>query len=317
MKYTFFLLSVFFLTCCCTRAQQATVNANGITIAYESFGKTTDPAIILIEGTGAPMTDWPVELCRKISNQGYRVIIFDNRDIGLSSKFDSLGAPDWGAIMPFAKTCKTAPLPYTLLDMAKDVTGLMDALKIDKAHIAGASMGGAIAQLVTIHFPDRVLTLTSISASSGNPDRPAADAKALNAMGTPPPGTKNKDTLAAYLIGVYKALGSTDTDTALKDRAFRHINRSWHPEGSARQVAAVWIGDNCDRRAALAMIRKPVMVIHGDKDPIVNPDAGKEVAKIVPGSELCMIPGMAHDPSGKFVDQLVNCIVKNVRRTTL
>ncbi len=212
-----------------TYAQVGKVTANGITIAYESFGKETDEVIILIQGTGAPMTDWPVEFCRKLTIKGFRVIRFDNRDIGLSTHLDSLGQPDWAAIGPLVGTCEPAPLPYTLEDMAADVVGLMDALKIDKAHIAGASMGGAIAQLVAIYYPMRTLTLTSISATSGNPELPWGDEKAIKAMGTPPPATKNRDSIADHLVFIYKALGSTDDDKTLKEQPLGHVNRSWYP----------------------------------------------------------------------------------------
>ena len=150
-------------------AQPGSVKANGISIAYESFGSKNDPAVILIMGTGDTMLNWPVEFCEKLAAHGLRIIRFDNRDIGLSSKLDSLGQPDWTAIAPHIGKCDNAPLPYTLLDMVKDVTGLMDALHINNAHIAGVSMGGAIAQLMAINYPQRVISLTSISATSGNP----------------------------------------------------------------------------------------------------------------------------------------------------
>lgn len=296
-------------------AQEGKVRANGITIAYESFGDKNREAIILIQGTGATMLHYPSEMCRQLSNKGYRVIRFDNRDIGLSAKLDSLGQPNWEKIFPLIKTCKPAPLPYTLLDMAKDVIGLMDELKINKAHIAGASMGGAIAQLIAIHFPDRVLTLTSISASSGNPDLPAGDEKALKAMTTPPPMTDNKDSLANYLVTIYKALGGTDNEDILKARAMGHINRSWYPEGTIRQVAAVIIGDNCDRRGDLAKLKIPAMVIHGDVDPLVKIEAGREVASTIPGAELCIIKGLGHDISLAYIDEIVSCIVKGTKKS--
>lgn len=225
-----------------SNAQPGIVKANGIKIAYESFGRPTDIPIILIQGTGAPMTGWPEEFCQKLAAKNFRVIRFDNRDIGLSTKLDSLGQPDWASIYPFVKTCKPAPLPYTILDMAKDVIGLMDALKIKKANIAGVSMGGAIAQLVAINYPERVLTLTSASASSGNPELPAGSETALKSMSTPPPLTNNADTLASYLMNVYKALGSTDDDNTLRARAMLHITRCWNPMAVNRQVAAIWIG---------------------------------------------------------------------------
>jgi len=280
-------------------------------IAYESFGKTTAPKIILINGTSAQMTDWPLAFCKKLANKGYQVIRFDNRDVGLSTKLDSLGAPDWAAIAPFVKTCKSAPLPYTLLDMAKDIIGLMDALKIKKANIVGASMGGAIAQLVTIHFPERVTTLTTISASSGDPNLPGPDPKALKAMSTPPPASKNPDSLANYLANVYLALGSTDDAASRHKKALQQVIRSWYPEGGARQVAAILIGDNCDRRNDLAKIKVPVMVIHGDSDPLVNLAAAKEIANAIPNSKLHIIKGMGHDFSLSFIDTITDLIAEN------
>lgn len=295
-------------------AQTGTVKSNGITIAYESFGSISDEAIILIQGTGATMLHYPDEMCQKLADQGYRVIRFDNRDIGLSSKLDSLGQPDWDAITPFYQTCKPAPLPYTLLDMGEDVIGLMDALKIEKAHIVGASMGGAIAQLIAIHFPDRLLSLTSISATSGNPARPASDEKALRAMSTPPPETTNKDTLADYLVNTYKVLGAVDNDSVLNARAMGHLKRSWDPEGTLRQVAAVFIGDYCDRRESLAKINIPTTVIHGDSDPLVPLKAGEEVASTIPNAGLCIIKGMGHDISLKFVDGIVDCTLEGVKK---
>ena len=229
-------LAVFFsLSVLLVNAQSGKVKANGITLAYESFGKVTNPKIILVNGTGAPMTDWPLAFCEKLAKQGYQVIRFDNRDVGLSTKLDSLGEPDWAAIAPFIKTCNPAPTPYSLMDMANDVIGLMDALKIKKTNIVGASMGGAIAQLVAIHYPERILTLTTMSASSGDPNLPKPDPKAMQAMSTPPPATKNKDSLANYMVKIFKALGSTDNDLTLRKKALAQVNRSWYPEGATRQ----------------------------------------------------------------------------------
>lgn len=290
-------------------AQAGKVKANGITIAYEAFGDKKNDAIILIQGTGATLLHYPVELCKKLAGYGFYVIRFDNRDIGLSTHLDSLGQPDWTAIAPFVGTCQKAPLPYTLLDMATDVTGLMDALNIRKANIVGASMGGAIAQILAIHFPERVLSLTIISASSGNPARPQGDEKAQAAMGTPPPATSDPDTLAAYLVNVYKSLGAIDSDDVLMNRALEHVKtRHWDPQAVNRQVAAVLIGDYCDRRSDLAKLKMPVMVIHGDIDPMVPVESGKEVAAAIPGAELCIIKGMGHDLSVNFVDEIAHCI---------
>lgn len=292
-------------------AQSGKVDANGIAIAYESFGSNTNEAIILVQGTGATLLHYPVELCERLAADGFYVIRFDNRDIGLSTHLDSLGQPNWEAIVPFIGTCNPAPLQYTLLDMAMDVIGLMDALKIKKAHIVGASMGASIAQLIAIHFPERVITLTSMASSTGNPTRPQGNPDALKAMSTPPPTTSNTDSLANYLVNVYKALGGVDNDLVLKERALNHIkNRNWDPESVNRQVAAVIIGDYCDRREQLAQLNIPTIVIHGNADPLVPLEAGKEVASTIPKAELCIIDGMGHDISMKFVSQIGDCIIK-------
>lgn len=319
MKHFKQILAIGILTILTTNyivAQTGKVYSNGLTIAYEAFGNKGNEAILLIQGTGATMLHYPEQLCQKLASKGYYVIRFDNRDIGLSTHLDSLGQPDWNAIGPYVGTCKPAPLPYTLLDMAKDVIGLMDALNINNAHIVGASMGGIIAQLIAIHFPDRVLSLTSISASSGNPRRPQGNEKVLAAMSTPPPATSNKDSLATYLVKVYKVLGAVDSEDVLRKRALEHVkNRNWDPPAVNRQVAAVLIGDYCDRRPELTKLKMPVMVIHGDSDLLVPLTAGKEVAATIPGAELCIINGMGHDLSLKFVNQIADCIIKIASRS--
>jgi len=298
-------------------AQPGKADVNGITIAYEAFGDKSREAIILIQGTGATLLHYPETLCERLASEGFYVIRFDNRDAGLSTHLDSLGQPDWGKIGPFIGTCKQAPLPYTLADMAADVTGLMDALHIAKAHIAGASMGGAIAQLVAIHFPERVLSLASISATSGNPARVQGDEKAMAAMATPPPATSNQDSLANYLVNIYTTLGAVDDTSVLRARALQHIQqRNWDPAAVNRQIAAVLVGDNCDRRAQLAKIKVPVVVIHGDADPLVKADAGKEVAAAIPGATLCMIPGMGHDISLQFVDAIADCMITVAKKAS-
>ncbi|MFA7011278.1 MAG: alpha/beta hydrolase [Bacilli bacterium] len=292
-------------------AQPGKVFVNGITIAYESYGNKTDESIILIQGTGATMLHYPIELCERLLANDFNVIRFDNRDVGLSTHLDLLGQPDWAEIGPYIGTCNPAPLQYTLLDMAMDVIGLMDALKIKKAHIVGASMGASIAQLIAIHFPERVITLTSMASSTGNPTRPQGNPDALKAMSTPPPTTSNTDSLANYLVNVYKALGGVDNDLVLKERALNHIkNRNWDPESVNRQVAAVIIGDYCDRREQLAQLNIPTIVLHGNADPLVPLEAGKEVASTIPKAELCIIDGMGHDISMKFVSQIGDCIIK-------
>ena len=298
----------------CVSGQADKIAANGINIAYESFGKPDDQAIILIQGAGEPLTSWSTELCQRLTDSGYRVIRFDNRDTGLSTHLDSLGAPDWAKLAPFVKTCEPAPLPYSLMDMARDVIGLMDGLNIEKAHIVGASMGGAIAQLIAINYPTRVLTLTTIAASSGDPNLPEATPLARQTMSTPPPDTTDRETQVRYLVNAYRALGSIDDDASLSARALSHIDRAWYPEGAARQIAAIMIGDNCDRRNDLEKIQVPTIVIHGDIDPLVSPEAANQVASAIKGSGLYIINGMGHDLSNRFIVPIVDLIVRNAKK---
>lgn len=320
MKTPFSFLFLFSSFCFLTipflsSGQSSKVNTNGISIAYEAFGNSQDEAIILIQGSGASLLHYPVELCEKLADSGYYVIRFDNRDIGRSTHLDSLGIPDWNSITPFIGTCDPAPLPYTLKDMAEDVTGLMDALDIKNSHLVGTSMGGAIAQIVAIHFPDRVRTLTSISSTSGNPARPSGNEEVLTAMAAPPPDSKNIDQLTDYLVKSYKLLGATDSDEVLSIRARSHIlERNWNNESIQRQLAAVLIGDYCNRESELAQLQMPVMIIQGTADPLIPLEIGEELHSIIPNSQLCVIKGMGHDLSLEFIDQIRECIVQIAKR---
>lgn len=290
--------------------------SNGISIAYESFGKPSAETILLIQGTGAQLIDWPEDLCVRLATEGYRVIRFDNRDVGKSSKLASLGMPDWAKVIPHIGTCDESGLPYTIKDMAKDALGLLDALKIDKAHIVGASMGGAIAQMIAIDYPDRVRSLTSIMASSGNPKLPQGNPEVRQVMATPPPVTEDVEALTAYLARIYKVMGSPGyptPDSAITNMARKSIQRSWYPIGTARHAAAIIIMDNCDRREILKKISTPTVVIHGEADPVVSVEAGREVAASIPGAKLITIPGMGHDLPKALIPNVTDGILLATR----
>lgn len=282
------------------KPQAGTVKANGITIAYESFGSEKSETVLLIMGTGAQLTVWNAELCEELVRRGYRVIRFDNRDVGLSTKFETAGKPDYAAIGEALKTGRPAPLAYTLADMAKDAVGLLDALKIRKAHIVGFSMGGAIAQLVAADYPERTLSLTSIGASSGNPALPKPKPEVFAALLTTPPAAGNDEAIVAYRLKIERAIGSpvypTDEKT-IRERTLRDAGRSWYPAGAERQAAAAFVADSggMDRRAKLRTIKAPTVVLHGADDPLVPLTDGKDVAANIKGSELRVISGLGHD----------------------
>lgn len=296
---------------------KGTVKSNGVNMAYESFGPSNGEAILMIMGTGSQLTDWPVMLCTQLAALGYWVIRFDNRDAGLSSRLDSLGMPDWEKVIPDIGTCNTIGLPYTLNDMVKDAVGLLDALHIQKAHVVGASMGGAIAQLMAIHYPSRIISLTTLGASTGDPSLPKGNPEALKLMSTPPPQTDNMNILTKYLFTINKALSSPGyptPDSILMKHARADIERSWYPEGTARQAAAVIIADNCDRRPDLQNLKIPVVIIQGEADPVVSVAAARELAETINNSGLIIIPEMGHDLPEELIPIIREGILLAVRR---
>lgn len=260
---------------------------------------------------------WPAELCNGLMKHGYRVIRFDNRDIGLSTKFDKEGMPDWAAISKAIQEKKTPPLPYTLDDMANDADGLLDALGIKKAHIVGASMGAMIAQRVAYNHPDHTLSLASISAGGGNATFPLV-AKPDVVSKLPPPGDPNdttnyiereiqtRTTLAGdvYLPNQKKLLEEIKADVA----------RSYYPDGLVRQGAVSMAGFYAGRQEQLKTIKVPTVVIHDDQDPLVAVDAGKDVASIIPGADFEIIKGMGHNLPAPLINTLVDLIVKNAAK---
>lgn len=299
---------------CFVKSQPTTgiADVNGLNIFYESFGDPKHEAILLIQGTGVQLTEWPLEMCEALVKAGYRVVRFDNRDVGLSGKLEEMGMPDWAQVIPAIGTCDESALPYTIGDMAGDAVGLLDKLDIRKAHIVGVSMGGAIAQTIAIGYPDRVLSLTSIMASTGNPKLPQGDPAVRQVMATPPPSTDNKQEIVRYLVTMRKAMGSPMYPTPedqLEKSAMESVNRSWYPIGSARQAAAIIIADNCDRRTQLRTIKAPVVIIHGEADPVVSFEAAKELAATIPNAKLIAIPGMGHDLPKQLIPKVVNGIL--------
>ena len=277
--------------------QQGMARANGISIAYESFGPAEGETILMIGGAWMQLTDWPPELCQELAKRGYRVVIYDNRDVGLSTKFDAAGKPDFAAVVQAVMAGKPAPLPYTLYDMAKDAVGLLDALAIRKAHIVGMSMGGIIAQIVATNYPERTLSLTSMMATDGKPGLPIV-AKPERMAKIPPPGPDdNRKAYIARQVKILEAIESPDYATdeaAILAKVNRDVERSYCPACEARQSGASLYTGLEDRRAKLKTIQAPVVVVHGAEDPVVPLEAGRDVAANIPGAELRIIPGMGH-----------------------
>jgi pimeloyl-ACP methyl ester carboxylesterase len=273
------------------------VHANGIDIAYESFGRVSDPAILLVMGVMSSMMNWPDSLCRGLAAKGFRVIRFDNRDAGRSTHLEALGAPDLGAIIAEATAGRPVTPPYSLDDMAADAADLLAALGIDRAHVAGASMGGMIAQLVAIHHPARVKSLISIMSTTGRPEVSQPTPEAFAAITTPPPVGATREDGIARGVKVWRVIGSPGfpaTDEELRAYVARGVDYApYDLAANARQLAAVIAAP--PRNDRLGAIRVPTLVIHGADDPLIPVAGGEDTARSIPGAEILIVPGLGHD----------------------
>ncbi len=300
-------------------------HANNIDIEYEIYGATHGathgasgaPTILLIMGLGAQLTRWPLPFVERLASKGFRVIRFDNRDIGLSTKCDAAGMPNIGAIATAKATGKPVTVAYTLDDMAADAVGLLDALHIDRAHIVGASMGGMIGQLVAADYPKRVLSFTSVMSTTGNPALPSSKPEAAALLSTPAPSPKDQEAFVAYAIKSARTIGSPKypaAEAVIRERALSDAARSYAPLGMLRQLAAVTATG--DRRERLQKIVAPTLVIHGADDPLVPVQGGEDTAANIPGAELKIIPGMGHDLPVELHATIVDAIVALIQRAT-
>jgi pimeloyl-ACP methyl ester carboxylesterase len=284
--------------------------ANGIEIEYESFGDDGAPAIVLIMGLGAQMVLWDEAFCAALVERGFRVVRFDNRDVGGSTKLEAAGKPSVLAAMDALRAGRPIDAPYRLGDMAADTVGLLDALGLERAHVAGASMGGMIAQTIAIRHPERLLTMTSIMSTTGDPDLPPPTPEALRALMTPAP--EERDAHIEHAVAAARVLGSPGfpfDEAGIRERAARSYDRCYYPPGFARQLVAVWASGG--RRAALAAVRTPTLVVHGDADPLIPLAAGRATAAAVPGADLMVVEGMGHDLPRPVWERLAGAIARH------
>ncbi|RBP05683.1 pimeloyl-ACP methyl ester carboxylesterase [Roseiarcus fermentans] len=264
--------------------------ANGVTIEYETFGAPDAPAILLVMGLGMQLVAWPDSLCEGLARRGFRVVRFDNRDVGLSSPMPSAGRLATSGMMARAALRLPVRPPYTLDDMARDAVGLMDALGIAAAHVVGASMGGMIAQIVAAERPDRVRSLTSIMSS---PVRVMPKARVLGALLKPP--ARNREQAIRRMTAFFRLVGGSaypPTDSELRAKVDRSVARSFRPDSFARHLIAIQTAPS--RVALLAHVRAPTLVLHGSEDPLVPLVGGEMTAAAIPGARLRIVPGMGH-----------------------
>ena len=285
------------------------VKANGITIEYESFGRDSDPAILLIMGFSAQLIMWPVSLCEALAAKGFRVIRFDNRDIGKSTHLSHFGTPNIGEAMAKVMSGQPFTAAYTLDDMAEDSVGLLDALGIKRAHIVGASMGGMIAQIVAAKYPEHTISLTSIMSTTGRRDLPQATPAAMAALTTPPASDSREDRIAAG-FKVWRTIGSPGfpaSEAELEKIITAVIDRvPYDPDGVGRQMLAIITAP--PRNDLLKSVRAPSQVIHGAADPLIPVEGGKDTAASIPGAKLHIVPGMAHDFSNALLPTYLKLI---------
>jgi pimeloyl-ACP methyl ester carboxylesterase len=273
----------------------AQAKANGIDIVYETHGKRTDPAILLVHGLGAQLTLWPEALCNDLAARGFFVVRYDNRDIGLSSKFEHKGIPDIGALTQKLMAGEKIEGPYLLTDMAADGIGLLDVLGIERAHVVGVSMGGMIVQTMAALHGQRVRSMTSVMSTSGRRGLPQGKPEALQML-VAKPASEEREALIAYGMKLRRTIGSPAypvPEPELRALVAANLDRSWYPQGSVRHYAAVMASG--DRVGLLPSIKVPTLVLHGAEDPLLPAACGEDVAKLVPGARLKIVPGWGHD----------------------
>jgi pimeloyl-ACP methyl ester carboxylesterase len=288
--------------------QFCTVN-DDVTLCYETFGDSADPAMLLVMGLSTQMIGWPDEFCEQLAARGYFVVRFDNRDVGRSSQLKDFGVPTIKQLLLRDKRAAR----YTLEHMAADGIGLLNHLGIERAHVVGVSMGGMIAQTIAVRYPDRVLSLASIISNTGARWSGQPSPRMYPLLLKRPP--RDREGYVRHTVDVFTKIGSQgfpiDQDE-LRRTAERSFDRGLNPAGSTRQLAAIIASG--DRTPLLRTITAPTVVIHGHKDRLVPTSGGRATAKAIPGARLVIIEGMGHDlPRGAW-PQLLDAIEHNAAR---
>ena len=288
-------------------SDEAFVEANGLKLCYDTFGEPDDAPLMLVMGLASQMILWDDDFCGALAAQGRYVVRFDNRDIGRSTYLDDLPAPNLP--IGFAKHLlhMRNAAPYTLVDMARDTVGLMDALGFAKADVVGASMGGAIVQELAIHFPQRLRTITTIMASTGDPRLQPPSIPAFQALMRKPP--RNREEYLSHYALLWTALsgdGYPIDPVRTRRQGELGFARGVHPKGAARQFGAILASGN--RKAALRLVHLPALIIQGMNDPLIRPSHGRDLAAAIPGAKLEMVPGMGHTLPEKCWPQITAAI---------
>jgi pimeloyl-ACP methyl ester carboxylesterase len=293
------------------------VKANGISIEVEDTGadgsQAGRPAVLLIMGLGMQLVAWPPAFVQALVDQGFRVVRFDNRDVGLSQHFDQLGVPNllWESLK--FRVGAAVRAPYTVHEMAADALGVLDALGVAQAHVVGVSMGAMIAQRVALAAPGRVLSLASIMGSSGARYLPGPKPHVMRILFSRPKGS-DEQAIVDHLVKVFKVIGSPGfplDEAALRERVLASVRRSFHPAGTLRQMTA--IAADVRRADELPAISVPTLVLHGKDDPLVPFACGHDTARRIPGARFLGISGMGHDLAPGVVERLLEPLVPHLK----
>jgi pimeloyl-ACP methyl ester carboxylesterase len=289
------------------------LKANGIEIEYEHSGPVSGPPLMLVMGYASQLTSWPDEFHQALADAGFRVIRFDNRDVGLGHKHHGV-MPDIRAVMKAIADGHAPQVPYTLADMADDAAALLDALKIDSAHVAGASMGGMIAQLMAIRHPRKVRSLISLMSTTSDPSLPRSDPRAQEALMSKPPA-EDKNSVVEHAVKTRLVIASPafpEDQAKVRARFAANYDRSYYPEGAVRQWAAVIATP--PRTEQLKKLNVRALVLHGDADILIKPEAGRHTAACIKGAELKIIEGWGHNMPSAAVPTIAGAMIDFIER---
>jgi pimeloyl-ACP methyl ester carboxylesterase len=286
--------------------------ANGVELEYEVAGDPAARPLLLVQGLGAQLVGVEEAFCAELAARRFMVVRFDNRDVGLSTRLDGAGSPDYAAVWEGDRSS----LAYTLEDMADDAAGLLDAVGVPGAHVVGISLGGMIAQLLAIRHPGKVRSLASIMSTTGDRKVGQPSAEGAGVLFTPMPAERDRYLEQAVANARLALAGSAfpfDAE-AVRRAAARGYDRAWYPAGVGRQLAAVLAAG--DRTEALRSLRVPTLVVHGDADRLVGVSGGEATAAAVPGARLLRIPGLGHELPPAVWATVADAIADNAGRAS-